>query len=329
VGDERVQRSLEIVEKAAKDGAEVVRRLQQFAGMRRTAEPGTVDLNLIVKDVIEMSRGRWQESARAQGIDILVQSRLTAVPEIPGDAPALRELLTNLVLNAIEAMPQGGRLTVETGITESALTLTVTDTGVGMSEEVRLRAHEPFFTTKGVKATGLGLSVAFGISRRHGGELTIQSEPGKGTTVRVSLPMPVGAVPPVPPPVPLPRRSLRILLVEDEEDVRLALAEMLSTQGHTVVEAGAGLDAIRCLEADANIDLVLTDLVMPAMSGWELAAAVKAHRPALPVGIITGWGDVPQPTVEMRTSVDFLISKPVTLEALDDTVGRLSSRERA
>ena len=248
---------------------------------------------------------------------------------MPGDAPALRELLTNLVLNAIEAMPRGGRLSIETGLTESALTLTVTDTGLGMPEEVRLRAHEPFFTTKGVKSTGLGLSVAFGITRRHGGELTIQSEPGEGTTVRVSLPISVGAVPAAPPAAPLPRRPLRILLVDDEADVRLALAEMLSTQGHTVVEAGSGSEAMRHLEADGDVDLVLTDLVMPVMSGWELAAAVKALRHPLPVGIITGWGDVQQPTAEMRAAVDFLLSKPVTLEALDDSVGRLSGRERS
>ena len=328
VREERVLRALEIVEKAAKDGAEVVRRLQQFAGMRRTAEPGTVDLNLIVKDVIEMSRERWQESAQAEGIEIRVQPRLTAVPEMHGDAPALRELLTNLVLNAIEAMPRGGQLSIETGVTETALALTVTDTGLGMSEEVRLRAHEPFFTTKGVKSTGLGLSVAFGITRRHGGELTIQSEPGHGTTVRVSLPLPAGAVPAAPPAAPLPRRPLRILLVDDEADVRLALAEMLSTQSHTVVEAGSGSEAMRHLEEDGDIDLVLTDLVMPVMSGWEVAAAVKARRHALPVGIITGWGDVPQPTAEMRAAVDFLLSKPVTLEALADSVGRLSGRER-
>jgi signal transduction histidine kinase/CheY-like chemotaxis protein len=328
VQEERLLRPLEIVERAAKDGAEVVRRLQQFAGMRRTAEPRTVDLNRIVNDVLEMSRSRWQDSSRPAGMEIAVESRLARLPEIPGDPTALREMLTNLVLNAIDALPRGGRLVVETSRTENAVALTVIDNGLGMSEEVRLRAHEPFFTTKGVKSTGLGLSVAFGITRRHGGELTIQSEQGQGTTVRVTLPVPAGTVPPVVPPPPLPRRPLRILLVDDEEEVRQALAEMLIAQGHAVVLAGGGADALRRLDEDAAIDLVLTDLVMPAMSGWELATAVKGRRPGLPVGVITGWGDVPEATPGTPVAVDFVLSKPVTLEALDDTVGRLGRRER-
>ena len=190
VHEERLARPLEIVERAAKDSAEVVRRLQQFAGMRRTLEPRTVDLNRIVRDALETTRSRWQDPARTPDTEITVDSRLAPLPAIPGDAVALREMLTNLLLNAIDALPRGGRLTVQTSVADNAVILTVTDTGLGMSEEVRLRAHEPFFTTKGVKSTGLGLSVAFGISRRHGGELALQSEEGEGTTVRVTLPLP-------------------------------------------------------------------------------------------------------------------------------------------
>lgn len=326
VRDEKLARPLEIVERAAKDGAEVVRRLQQFAGMRRTAEPRTVELNLIVKDVLEMTRGRWQDSARAHGTEITVDSRAATLPQIPGDPAALREMLTNLVLNGIDAMPRGGRLTVETSASGSNATITVTDTGVGMPEDVRQRAHEPFFTTKGVRSTGLGLSVAFGIARRHGGELTLQSEVGQGTAVRVTLPIPAGAATPAPPAAALPGRPLRILLVDDEEDVREALSEMVQSQGHTVVHAGGGPEALRLLEADTDIDLVVTDLVMPAMTGWELAEAVKARRPGLPVGVVTGWGDVPEAAPATRRAIDFLLSKPVTLEALADAFGRLGAR---
>jgi signal transduction histidine kinase len=190
VEEERLARPLEIIERAAKDGAEVVRRLQQFAGMRRTAEPEAVDLGQIITDVLEMTRGRWQDPARAQGTEITVESRAAPLPPLPGDAAALRELLTNLVLNAVDALPRGGRLTVEAAPIDDHVVVSVSDTGIGMAEEVRQRAHEPFFTTKGVKTTGLGLSVAFGIARRHGGELTIQSEEGRGTTIRVTLPLP-------------------------------------------------------------------------------------------------------------------------------------------
>ncbi len=328
VHEDRLVRPLEIVERAAKDGAEVVRRLQQFAGMRRTLEPRTVDLNHIVRTVLEISRNRWQDPARAPGTEIAVESQLTPVPEIPGDATALREMLTNLVLNAVDALPRGGRIAVETSVGENTVTLTVVDTGVGMSEEVRLRAHEPFFTTKGVKATGLGLSVAFGITRRHGGELTLHSEPGHGTTVRVTLPRPAAPTPPAAPASLLPQRPLRILLVDDEEEVRRALAEMLTAQGHTVLTASGGPDALSLLEEDAGVDLVVTDLVMPVMSGWELAAAMRARWPALPVGVITGWGELPETTLGLQAPVDFVLSKPVTLDALDDALGRLGWRAR-
>jgi GAF domain-containing protein/CheY-like chemotaxis protein len=318
----KLLRQLEIVERAAKDGAEVVRRLQQFAGMRRTAEPRTVNLNHIVKDVLEITRGRWQDSARAEGTEIHVAPRLAPLPEIPGDPAALREMLTNIVLNAVEALPGGGRLTVETSVAGRAAVVAVSDTGVGMPEDVRLRAHEPFFTTKGVKATGLGLSVAYGIARRHGGELSIESEVGHGATIRVILPLGSGPSPAPPRTPPAPGRALRVLLVDDEAEVRHALAEMLTTQGHAVVQVGSAIDALRRLEADAAFDLVLTDLVMPGLNGWELADAIKLRYPGLRVGVVTGWGDVPDTARAARPSVDFVLSKPLTLELIESVIGR-------
>ena len=318
VRDERVQRPLATIERAAKDAAEVVRRLQQFAGMRRTAQPRAVDLNEIVSEVLELTRDRWQDAARAAGLEIVVEPRLGLLPTLDGDAAAVRELLTNLVMNAIEAMPAGGRITVETRQERGHAILSVTDTGSGMSDEVRLRAHEPFFTTKGVKSTGLGLSVSYGIARRHGGEVTIRSQVGQGTTIVVQLPLPAVGVAEQPALPAVTHRPLRILLVDDEPDVRLALAEMLASEGHTVTPAGSGEEALRRLDIDASIELVLTDLVMPAMTGWEIAAAVKARRPALPVGVITGWGDLPETVAGPRASVDFVIAKPINLDELAD-----------
>jgi signal transduction histidine kinase/CheY-like chemotaxis protein len=323
VTDDRLLRPLEIVERAAKDGAEVVRRLQQFAGMRRAPDPRTVDLNQIVMDVLEMSRTRWQDAGRDPGTEITVESRLAALPEIPGDPTALREMLTNIVLNAIEALPRGGRIAVETSLADDAVTVTVMDTGLGMPEDVRLRAHEPFFTTKGVKSQGLGLSVAFGITRRHGGELTIQSEPGEGTTVRVTLPAPLPGTARTSRTVRLPSRPLRILLVDDEEEVRGALADMLIVQGHTVVPACGGPEALRQLDADDALDIVVTDLVMPGMTGWEVAAEVKARRPQIPVGVVTGAGEMAQATPGVQAAVDFVLTKPVTLDALEEVIHRL------
>jgi CheY-like chemotaxis protein/anti-sigma regulatory factor (Ser/Thr protein kinase) len=259
-------------------------------------------------------------------VSIDVDSRLGGVPAVKGDAAALREAVTGLVLNAVDAMPKGGRLTMETRADDANVSLFVTDTGIGMSEAVRLKAHEPFFTTKGVKATGLGLSVAYGIVRSHGGELTLDSAEGRGTRVTVTLPRTVERAPTVPPPPPPRPGALRLLLVDDEDDVRDALAEMLESHGHTVVTAASADEALARLDAEPDLDLVLTDLVMPGRTGWDVAAGVKARRPQLAVGLITGWGDTTDVDETRRALVDFLVEKPVSVETLQDAVTRVRGR---
>jgi len=258
-------------------------------------------------------------------VTIDVDQRLAGATTVEGDALALREAVTNIVLNAIDAMPNGGRLSVQTRVDGSRVTLAVTDTGTGMSENVRLKAHEPFFTTKGVKATGLGLSVAYGIVRSHGGELTLDSREGRGTTVTLTLPRAVSH-PTAPAPATPRDGALRVLLVDDEDEVREALAEMLASHGHTVVTAAGADEAFERLEGEANLDLVLTDLVMPGRTGWDVAAHVKARRPLVPVGLITGWGDAADVDEARRAMVDFVVEKPVSIEALRDAVARARAR---
>jgi signal transduction histidine kinase len=200
--DERVLRPLTIVERAAKDGAEVVRRLQQFSRMRQITQPSPVNLDDVLRDVLALLHARRRSAAATR---IEVETRFADVPPVAGDPAALREALTNIVLNAVDAMPGGGRLLVETRTSEGAVSVAITDTGVGMSDSVQFRAQEPFFTTKGVKATGLGLSVAYGIVRSHGGDVTIRSAEGAGTTVTVTLPraaMTGGPAPAAPPGAP-------------------------------------------------------------------------------------------------------------------------------
>jgi CheY-like chemotaxis protein len=219
-------------------------------------------------------------------------------------------------------MPKGGRLTLETRLDGDRAVLVVGDTGTGMSEHVRLKAHEPFFTTKGVKATGLGLSVAYGIVRSHGGELALDSREGRGTTVTLTLPRAAAATP-----AATPRGgSLRMLLVDDEDEVREALAEMLASHGHTVLTATGADEALARLDAEPDLDLVLTDLVMPGRTGWDVAAGVKARRPLVPVGHITGWGDATDVDDARRAMVDFVVEKPVSVEALQEAVARVRER---
>jgi signal transduction histidine kinase/CheY-like chemotaxis protein len=322
--DERVLRPLRIVERAAKDGAEVVRRLQQFARVRQIAQPQPVSVDDILRDVVTLLQAHWQHVGRPPEVAIQVETRFGGVPPVAGDPTALREALTNIVLNAVDAMPDGGRLVIDTRLSHDTVTVAVRDTGVGMSASVQQRAQEPFFTTKGVKATGLGLSVAYGIVRSHGGDVAIQSVEGAGTTVTIMLPR--SALPAAPEPVGPPPGPLRILLVDDETEVRDALADMLTSSGHAVLTASGGEEALAIVEREPGLDLVLTDLVMPGMTGWDLAAAAKARRPRVTVGLVTGWGEPLDEGDRPRREIDFVVDKPVTLETLGEALARVRRR---
>ena len=183
--DERVQRTLAIVEKAAKDGADIVHQLQQFSRGRAVREPRPVRVDQLMAEVVAAAHASWPRTPLTK---VDVDTRLADVPAVPGDAAALREALRHILANAMEAMPTGGRLLIETRASDASVSVVISDTGVGMSPAVRLRAVEPFFTTKGLKVTGLGLSVAYGIVRSHGGDIAIRSAQGSGTTVIVTLP---------------------------------------------------------------------------------------------------------------------------------------------
>jgi signal transduction histidine kinase len=321
--DERVLRPLALVERAAKDGAEVVRRLQQFARVRQISQPRSVNVEDILRGVVALLHGHWRSVNRPSEVAIEVDAHFAGVPPVAGDPAALREALTNIVLNAVDAMPQGGRLGIETRISDTVVTVAVSDTGVGMSDNVQFRAQEPFFTTKGVKATGLGLSVAYGIVRSHGGDVAIRSTEGSGTTVTVMLPRSV-VMPSATPETP-PAGALRILLVDDETDVRDALADMLVSSGHEVLTAASGEEALAIVDREPALDLILTDLVMPGMTGRDVATAAKARRPHVAVGLVTGWGE-PVDTDRARYEIDFVVHKPVTLEMLREALAHVRRR---
>jgi len=293
-----------------------------------SAEPDLilVDLNRIASEILELTRPRWGDEAHMRGINIDARLEAGTIPSVRGETGPLREVLVNLVLNAIDAMPDGGRITVRTCADETWVQCSVTDTGVGMSQDVKRRALEPFFTTKGVKSTGLGLSVNYGILQRLGGEMTIESEEGRGTTVLLKLPIgerrPAAAVPAA---VEMPRRPLCILVIDDEPEVRMMLVDLLTDEGHDVIEAGSGAEGLQQLDNQRPIDVVLSDLGMPGMTGWEVARAVKARRATLPVVLITGWGENPERSPADRGTADLVIAKPVTSVVLRAALARVSN----
>jgi signal transduction histidine kinase len=315
VTDPALRRQFDIVRRATDDAAEVVRRVLEFTAVRPVAETASLDLNHLVRQVLELTRPRWHDDAQLRGVAIRVALQLGDVPAAAGEAAAVREVLTNLVLNAVDALPEGGGITIRTWVTGRDVHCAVSDTGVGMSDEVRRRALEPFFTTKGPGGVGLGLSVAHGILQRHRGDLQIESTAGQGTTVTFRLPSaapPAASETPQPPAI-TPRR---ILLIEDEAAVRDALADALSAHGHTIVPCDGGRDGLARLEAGERVDLVLSDLGMPDLTGWDVARVVRERWPGVPVALITGWGPKPEATPAQLECVEFVLAKPFAVETL-------------
>jgi len=320
-----IPRTLNIMLRTARDGAEVVRRVQRFGRVEPVSPSTAVDLNEIIREVVELIRPQWQDEAERRGCPIEITRELGPIPPAVGEAGPLREVLINVILNAIEALREGGVISIRTWPADEQIRCAVTDNGVGMPEDARRRALEPFFTTKGPKSTGLGLSVAYGTIQRCGGTLKIDSAEGEGTTVTLSLPAGVGTKPPQPgagvEPAPA---GLRVLIIDDEPEVRAVLAEMLTAHGHRVCQAGGGREGLEVLTSAHKVDLVLTDLGMPEMRGSDVARAIRDRWPLLPVGLVTGWEES-EVTPEERQHVRFVIQKPFDEAVIRQALSAIAS----
>jgi signal transduction histidine kinase/CheY-like chemotaxis protein len=325
VQEPQLRQWLQVIERAALDGAQTVRRLQEFTRIRRDQPLVPLDVNQVVRDVLDITQSRWKEEPTSRGIALDLRLALGEVPAVVGDAAELREALTNLILNAVDAMPNGGTLTLTTALVDDRVEVAVADTGVGMPAEVREKVFDPFFTTKGPQGTGLGLSMTYGIVSRHGGSIAVESEPGQGSTFRLSFPRGTD-VQPAPPPAAAAApavRPLRCLVVDDEPPVRAVLGDILESAGHSVVTLGDGAEAIARFSAE-TFDLVVTDLAMPRVSGWQVARAVKQAAPQVPVFLVTGFG-VELSAEERHThGVDVVLVKPLQIQEILDAVAEVS-----
>jgi signal transduction histidine kinase/ActR/RegA family two-component response regulator len=314
---------LEVIRTAARDATRVVRRLRDFFRPRQAGEAlSRVHLPKLVDDAVLLTRPRWQTEARAAGIAIDVHAVAGDVPPILADVAELREALANLLLNAIDAMPDGGRITIRTRCEGSHVVLEVEDSGVGMSDETRLRCLEPFFSTKADRGTGLGLVVVHAVAQRHGGDLSIDSTPGVGTKVTLRLPRTEDDVPEeIPSRSQRPARALHVLVVEDEPLVRRALVRCLASEGHSVEEATNGRDGLDRFQRGA-FDIVLTDRSMPTMNGDRLALAIRDTGRGTPVVLLTGFGDLHDTGGALPPGVALVVPKPFSPAVLLDAIAR-------
>ncbi|HJQ30987.1 MAG TPA: ATP-binding protein [Pyrinomonadaceae bacterium] len=326
-----VRRGLRIIIQTAEDGAKTVKRIQDFARQRRDQDFVPIDVDQLMLEVAEITRPRWKDHAEARNVHIKLVRQIGSNAVIMGDAGELREVLVNMVFNAVDAMPDGGTLTLSTREEGDHVLLTVEDTGTGMSEEVRSRIFDPFFTTKGKAGMGLGLSVSYGIIRRHEGTVEVASWVGRGSTFLMKFPL-VGEAEaraasdtgPI-----LPARSdgsLRILVVDDEDYVRELLSDILTREGCEVELAGEGREALNLFDS-RDFDAVFTDVGLPGMNGWELARAVRQRDRHVALAVITGWGDTVTPEEQSAAQADWVVPKPFTVDRISDLVGEISHRK--
>lgn len=325
---DRGRQYLTNMQQSIDDVARTVARLREF--YRTREEPGEllpVNVNQLVSQVVELTRAKWRDLAQQHGITNIVETTLQAdLPTILGAESDIRDGLTNLIFNAVDAMPAGGTLTLRTSATPTHVRLEVTDTGVGMDEETRQRCVEPFYTTKGERGTGLGLAMVYGMVQRHAGTMEIESTPGKGTTMRLLFLIPRGVIDDRPAagsvPVLLLRR--RVLVVDDDPMLRKVLADILTAEGHWVMVADGGQQGIAAFrsatERGEPFEVVVTDLGMPHIDGREVARAVKAESPTTPVILLTGWGQRLQAEGETPTHVDLVLSKPPKIRDLREAL---------
>lgn len=323
VEDEELVRSLGIIVTAAEDAAATVRRIQTFARKSPGAEFEVLEMAGLLRDAIEITRTRWQNEARAAGRNVAVTLHADDQSLVRGNASELREVFVNLIVNAVDAMPSGGSLKICCKRRDDRVRLRFSDTGKGMTDEVRERIFEPFYTTKGVHGTGLGLAVSYGIVERHEGSITVESKVGRGTTFHIDLPFADGGTSArIDDRISVRTASLSVLVVDDEPFVRETLADMLADLDHKVVTAEGGQDALEKVTTD-DFDLVFTDLAMPGMDGWETARAIREQYPNLPVVLVTGYGASTQPPSGEQDLVAGIIGKPFDFEQVTGTIARV------
>jgi CheY-like chemotaxis protein/nitrogen-specific signal transduction histidine kinase len=320
VRDPQLREWLDTIERAALDGAQTVRRIQEFMRARRDEPATAVDLLTTLRQAIRAT------ASRRTGVHF--QEQLDHLPPITGDPQSMQHALAHILANAVDAAPDGGVVIVSAQMEGGEAVVSVTDTGSGMTPGVQARVFEPFFTTK-PGATGLGLCLAHGIVARHGGQIEIDSTAGRGTTVRVKfLVEGVSRAEPAAsaPAAHTPSGPTRCLVVDDDPQVRQMISDILSNAGHGVVMAVDGADGIDKFKNDSSFDVVVTDLAMPKLNGLQLARMCKTLRPSVPVVMLTGWGVLLTEDELAEHGVDEVLSKPVRMDQLLSTLTAVLAR---
>lgn len=308
------------IEQAALGGATLVRKIQQYLRQEKQTAYEFLDLPSLIHDAVNLTRPYWYNEPRREGITINVRFELDEVAAIRGSEADLRDVLVNLILNAVQAMPEGGLLTFRATDEDGGVVLRVTDTGTGMTEQVRQRIFDPLYTTKGERGNGMGLAIARGTLRQHDGSIHVASSLGVGTTFTLVFPSAMAAAGKTPGRTsPTARatdhQAAHLLLVDDEPMVLQTHARLLRLKGHRITEATSAQEALSLLD-NHTFDLIVTDQGMPEMNGRQLAAAIRPRFPDLPILLLTGDTNTGQPDA----TITAILNKPIPLADLEAAI---------
>jgi PAS domain S-box-containing protein len=317
---DKVRSCIENIQKAAQDATNTVSRMRDFYRQRSSNESfEPVDLNEVVRDVITLTQAKWKDEPLAAGSHIEVVTDLMATRRVSANLSEMREVMTNFIFNAVDALQEGGTIRAATRDEGNDVLMTVSDTGSGMDDETKRRMFEPFFTSKGLHGTGLGLSVCWGIIKRHNGEIAVSSEEEQGTAITIRLPVvSEQRTRSVKKPEPLP--GLRLLCIDDEEMVRDGLQQLLTDMGHQVTVANDGKSGLEVFDS-GEFDVVITDLGMPKLTGGQVAIGIRRHSSTTPIILLTGWGQ--QVDESQFEGVNLVLSKPPSDQSLEDALRKV------
>jgi PAS domain S-box-containing protein len=318
--DKELAKAIRTICRVADDGAQIVERMDEFTNVKiDTSQYMLVNMMDLIKQAIDFTMPRWKNMAQNNGIIYYIDVKdLKKVPEIFGNPSELREVLVNIINNALDAMPAGGHISFHTWKKDESVFISITDTGKGMSEDVKKMIFDPFFTTRSPEGTGLGMSVTYGIIARHGGKINIESEVGKGSVITISLPTATKSIFPVVSPKPTrakKAKNLNVLVVDDEQDICEFFSNSLTKEGHNVETVDNGAKAIKLLKNN-TYDLLICDLVMPEVTGMDVLKSLDSLDKRPKVGIITGWKYKIKDLDVKDLNVDFIVKKPFKLTKL-------------
>jgi signal transduction histidine kinase/ActR/RegA family two-component response regulator len=320
--DTNLSKHIEAIIKVSTQAADIIQRLNQFGIPVTEKEFKDLDLNQVVKEAIELTRPKWNEWAKLRGVKIRIVQELSQLPPVFGNPADLREVIINMILNSIDALPKGGIISFHTWQEEQNIYLSLKDNGIGMNNEVGKKLFDPFFSSKPEKGNGLGLTVAHSIILQHNGKITVESKEGKGTTFIIRVPASrVKAKEEETGNIELPVEKVNVLLIEDNEDLQGVLADMLSAEGYEVKVAGSGTEGISLLKVE-KYDVIISDLGISGMTGWDFASEAKEINPKMPVILVNEWGDQILTKEAKDLGVELILSKPIKRENLKRAIDR-------